>query len=140
MIPKCRGRRLDGEWVYGYHAVWQNRHYIAEQPYEAGFKGGDVLTNSLGGFMEVDPTTVGMFTTWPDRTGAEICQGDILDTNPDGHKRFLRTVEWNAALGRFQALFSDRSGLQLFTRKQCTQYEVIGNIHEHAHLLEAENG
>jgi uncharacterized phage protein (TIGR01671 family) len=73
---------------------------------------------------------VEQFTGLHDKNDKEIFEGDIIDTNPNGRKQFLRKIIWNDKLACFQAPFSDGSGIQLFTKQQCLEYEVIGTIHD----------
>lgn len=74
------------------------------------------------------------FTGLKDKNSKSVFEGDLIDAHPDGTRRYLRTVEWDDDFAQFRALFPDGSG-QLFTRRQCLTYEVIGNIHSTPELL-----
>ncbi len=84
-----------------------------------------------------DQFIVEQFTGLLDKSGVKIYKGDIIDVCPDGKQEYLRVVEWDDELAQFRALFPDGSG-QLFTKRQCLTYEVIGNIHQHPDLLETK--
>ena len=145
---KFRGKRIDnGKWVYGnliienacdlkdgIHPPNPQRIFISEQDKSWVSKPNDKSWRHQS--FEVDPETVGQFTGLKDKNGKEIYEGDIVNAyprNPD--KQYWRTIIWNKELAQFQAPFSDGSGIQLFTRKQCLEYEIIGNIHKNLELL-----
>lgn len=117
-----RGLTKDGKWVYGWY-------------YEDN---GLSIIISLEDNHDwiVIPETVGQSTGYNYKSGKEAYQGDIFDAYSDGSRRFLRTIIWDDELARFQAPYSDGSGIQLFTKRECLLYEYVGTIHTHPELME----
>lgn len=148
---KFRGRKSNGEWLYGYY----NQTYT----YEEGYR--DCIFNHNVGFVDVTPDTVGQFTGLRDKNGKEIYEGDVL---------FVR--EWkNIAMGMFaheereQFSLEDCKGELLYESQRVVYFEegsmcagdyyistlwdkqdkrhqypifeveVIGNIHDNPELL-----
>ncbi len=154
-MREYRGLRKDSVWVYGCYCRWENRHYITSEPHETGFSGGKILTHSLGGFMEVIPESVGESTGLHDKTEWE----DATEEQREGYtKETWYGVEiygegdiYKDAKGVISvvkmavdgwALFPIEKGTpvwNLYWHNVCikTQGEVIGNVHQHKHLLEA---
>ncbi|MFS0837251.1 YopX family protein [Paenibacillus sp. 1P03SA] len=138
---KFRGKRIDnGEWVYGYYVKGATRHCIVD---------------SLANFprYDVNPETVGQYTGLRDskRTeeypeGQEIYEGDIV-RYPDAYDRSSESgydweetlsvgvIDWYDEEAKFDVTNREAIGLEEFW-EEIDQAEVIGNIHEHPHLLE----
>lgn len=76
------------------------------------------------------PMTLEQFTGLLDCASREIYEGDI---DADGH---VMTYEWGCfrfRKGRHTKPFTPYRG---DTDAQCREWEVVGNVHEHPHLLE----
>jgi uncharacterized phage protein (TIGR01671 family) len=117
---RARALTLDRRWVYGSYLEKDSQVYIFDE------------TNKWE--VPADSSTVGQFTGLLDRTGREICEGDILRWNPDGLDWVVRWIDgaWrmNASndheeVKLHENLFNGRS----------KHLEVIGNIHENPELL-----
>ena len=77
----------------------------------------------LGGFFEVDPSTVSQYTGLTDKNGKKIFEGDKLY---DPHENVIYTVGWNEERAMFQMEYS-------WHRKsiESTNYcEIIGSIND----------
>lgn len=143
------GKRLDnGEWVEGYYLRHGDKAYICPEVYAFyRFDGG----LCLGGFIEVDPDTVGRETGLTDRNGKRIFEGDILQASADGSDD---TAIAEVHYGRYHdadALFDAPDAIGWYitvpsipgecaTILSCMidglDIEVIGNIHDTPELLE----
>lgn len=123
-----RGKGVSGyhldEWVYGYYCkdFWKPR------------KGHGIIpiNEDDGGYVEVDPETVGECTGLKDKNGKLIFEGDIVKGSNILHSN--RKI--------YQVAFDDGS-FELFDHKgvgwhhsHIDNKEVIGNIHDNPELLE----
>lgn len=135
---KFRGKRVDnGAWAYGsfhYEEVecekqsfrdGANNHYFGIDIIPVIEVDDDSSSERLNNY-QVDPATVGQFTGLYDKKNKEIYEGDIVNffnsdvlliKDCDKHARFL-------------------IGGDLLTAGAAVDSEVIGNIHEHPHLLD----
>ncbi|MCY9765092.1 YopX family protein [Paenibacillus alvei] len=121
---KYRGKRIDnGEWVYGY------------------LIGDDVIVGEIVEWdddyfctlfwLKVDPETVGQYIGKKDQFGTEIYEGDI-DGSDDENPMYVTFED-----AQYGLKFID--DINYFNN--CIQWEythVIGNMHEHPHLLKGE--
>lgn len=143
-----RGKRLDnGEWVEGYYLRHGDKAYICPEVYAFyRFDGG----LCLGGFIEVDPDTVGRETGLTDRNGKRIWEGDIVKACFDGRE----SVPFQICFGRFHdencdfdeddfigwyltgPSFQGQCVSILTEVKNGMLFKVIGNIHDNPELLE----
>jgi len=130
-----RGKRKDtGEWVYGY------------------LIGKDVIVGDIVEFCEdyfntefwykVDPKTVGQYIGEHDKKGVDAYEGDIvkghvLNCETGRYVNFIGVVKFrNAAYvldGYSKYLKEKRYNVKFYR-----SFEIIGNIHDHPHLLKGD--
>ena len=130
-----RGKRIDnGEWVYGSLFVGFKKCYICPEAIAMYYFDGALC---LGGFIEVDPSTVSQYTGLKDRNGKRIFEGDILLL--DDMKGIV-----NYGTGCFCVKLPSPNYLYLnnpaidMVLNEYPGFEVIGNVHDNPKLLKEE--
>ena len=119
-----RGKRLDnGEWVYGSLFVGFKKCYICPEAIAMYYFDGALC---LGGFIEVNPSTVGQYTGLNGKNGKRIFEGDILSFRA-GRTHVVRFED-----GAF--ILEDSAIPIPFAIKS----EIIGNVHDNQELLKEE--
>lgn len=136
MDIKFRGRRPNGEWVYG-----------ALIPAEYSWWQVSSIANKNRRF-EVEDLTVGRYTGYTDFFGSEIYEGDIVETiDPPKERRVICFGEYADVSEEeryhcgFYVRFFD-SGRQTIYRKEFgfwiknyRECRVIGNIHDNPEFM-----
>ena len=124
-----RGKRLDsGEWVEGHLLAFKagqinpNRSFILPFASSVSVSLG---AYTFGGFVEVDPATVGQYTGLPDKTGKKIFEGDILKWDEEW-PGYCEVAMWD-----YELLDMRKNDWEQFC-------EVIGNRWDNPELLEVK--
>jgi len=129
-----RGLTKDGKWVKGWHCQIGNRHFIATEPYDIGWSGGEVLKWHIAGFIEVIPETVGQQIGLPDKNGVEIYAGDKVHIWSTFYKKDMPDAEvfWNEKAAKFDVKPADGQYHHWLAMGHHKGWfiEVIGNIHQ----------
>lgn len=141
-----RGKRKDtGEWVHGSLFVGFGKTYICPEAIAMYYFDGALC---LGGFIEVDPETVGQYTGRTDNKGTKVFEGDILRIarrmSGTGSYYFpaikypaLVAVKWDMCAWMWETICKDTQYYISFPEAWCHfECEVIGNIHDNPELLE----
>ena len=120
---KFRGLSKKGEWIYG-DLIQRTHKFI--------FPTGVYAYNIFEFLIEVDHETVGQYTGLKDKNGTEIYERDIIENDGDDAHEVVTFDE-----GSF---WLEGSTYTTPLHEVNTEAEeVIGNIHEHPHLLEVDS-
>jgi len=122
-------------FVYGGHCEIGDRHFIipADAEYDPDCGG---FEPAIFGVIEVIPESVGQYTGLKDKNGAEIYEGDRLQTIADDGTRLSSfEVYWREGAASFAKKRDDGEDFWL-DQVACQHLEVIGNVHQHPELLE----
>lgn len=132
---KFRGKRLDGEWVYGYYAVILNKLRVDSK---------ETIIITPEGYYEVHPESVGQWTGRADKNGVEIYEHDVLRCVSEDYEMDYRTKVY--AVGT--TLCVDVSGQDYdytsidFAKdiwdNEGYDIEVLGNCIDNPELMEVE--
>lgn len=133
-----RGKKLNGEWEYGYyvqadyswHDYGKHKEWIV---CSARANGGWFALQEK---HAVIPETVGQYTGLTDKNGKKIFEGDIVDILTENEE--IGIVEYDD--GGFQV---EANGfiVDFHTNINGTDLEVIGNIYDNPELIGgADNG
>ena len=125
---KFRARRKNGEWVVGNFIHHFATYFKTEERYSIFLPKPE---NDNGGYWveDIDPETVGQFTSLHDCDGKEIFEGDILDFNGlTVEVRFVRGVFAFLANGDLDEELCGDCRTDLFAK-------VIGNVYENPDIL-----
>jgi uncharacterized phage protein (TIGR01671 family) len=132
---KFRGRKSNGEWVYGYYVGKDTIIQFGNVNFDLGF----IDTSPC---YEVIPDTIGQFTGLHDKNGKEIYEGDIVKwtmtqmgvTEDGGYEEYdsdeIGVIEWCK-----DALYVGEYCAVGFSYESEDYAEVIGNIHDNPELL-----
>ena len=128
---KFRARRKNGKWVVGNFINHFSTYFKTEERHSIFLPKPE---NDNGGYWveDIDPETVGQFTSLHDCDGKEIFEGDILDFNGlTVEVRFVRGVFAFLANGDLDEELCGDCRTDLFAK-------VIGNIHDNPELMKAD--
>lgn len=124
-----RGKRVDNsEWVDGYYVE-------AEKLNKSGVEYFIIEKVADGRSHKVIPETVGQYTGFDDKNGKKIFEGDITNKfrTPEVKYAVVYDKEIAAYIGTYK-----KGYVKHFTTfsNDGDEFEVIGNIHDNADLLE----
>ena len=125
---KFRARRKNGKWVVGNFINHFSTYFKTEERHSIFLPKPE---NDNGGYWveDIDPETVGQFTSLHDCDGKEIFDGDILDFNGlTVEVRFVRGVFAFLANGNIDEELCGDCRTDLFAK-------VIGNVYENPDIL-----
>lgn len=130
-----RGKRLDnGEWVEGFILAFAAGQINPRRCFTLPFASSvrvELGLYTFGGFVEVDPETVGQCTGIPDKTGKKIFDGDILKLN-DYHGKRTVHVFYGKNMGCWMYGGDGYSDEYIFNS---SGKEIIGNRWDNPELL-----
>ena len=119
---KFRGKRHNGEWVYG-SLVYSNNidtaiHYEIDEVRRFDW-------------CYVDSDTIGQFTGLTDKNGKEIYEGDILEV-----EGMYAKVVWNKEKASFEYEYLHPTQIaNTFYEFNMPYLSIVGNIHDNKELL-----
>lgn len=134
---KFRGKRLDNnEWVYG--SLLQSEIDVNQLAVKCQIHERFAFDFSIKHY-DVDPKTVGQFTSLQDKNGKEIYEGDLVKIfhrfDEEDYKEDFETVgKVDFSSGAFWITGDGYSILQHF-HYNSSDREVVDNIYENAELI-----
>ena len=145
MRYKFRGKRLDGEWVYGYYA--ESDEYGdnggCEHNYRETITTLYYIVDRNGKPELVLPESVGQWTGLVDKNGMEIYEGDIIRFTRKTGPIYRRTIssdvcaaKWIDEKSSFRLCY--RTQRQKFSSHCSNKYDIIGNEFDSPELMEVE--
>lgn len=126
------------DWIYGFPLLYE-------------WVGENWIANWVGEKKKIKPKTVGQFTGLKDKNGVKVFDGDVLKRvvtivvygtgHPPEDVEDIAEVKWREDYAGFyigeRPLFAElHATIDFFTSCRCTQFEVIGNVHQNSKLLE----
>lgn len=125
---KFRARRKNGKWVVGNFINHFSTYFNTEERHSIFLPKPE---NDNGGYWveDIDPETVGQFTSLYDCDGKEIYEGDIMDFNGlTVEVRFVRGVFAFLVNGDLDEELCGDCRTDLFAK-------IIGNVYENPDIL-----
>ncbi|MCM1525507.1 MAG: YopX family protein [Ruminococcus sp.] len=117
--------------------LFRGKNKYCNEPYKKGdwlygdlvkLKDGDMIHSYIYGGGEIDPETVGQYTSLTDKKDKKIFEGDIVS-----HKGQLYEIKYSTKHARFLAFLIGGDGI--FNPAAMQNCEIIGNIHDDPELL-----
>jgi hypothetical protein len=126
---KFRGRNNSGKWVYGFYVARSGDHKTKHYIYT-----GKTSSNEPDWCekYEVDPETVGQFTTLDNKSGKEIYEDDVIKSGMTGATYLICWSDEN--LGWYKQMLGIDTNDRPIHQDGSSQ-NTIGNIHENPELL-----
>lgn len=134
------GKRTDnGEWVEGSLITFDNRYFIVPEFGVISIeeeKIGNVDRLLMVRGWEVDPATVGQYTSLKDCNGKMIFEGHICEMVYNG-VLYTFVIVWDESELDFKGTNGKKEyGKNFEYLTCCEQIEIIGNIYDNPELLE----
>jgi len=145
---KFRGKSVrTGGWIYGYYVKHENRQTcpIGEDKLNPAEIKRLISFDSFADWnmpktlqaIEVIPETVGQYTGLKDKSGKEICEGDIVRLKLPYDKRFntTGTIVFDEETVSLRLKIRASTEAYVLYKNVTDNMEIIGNIHENPELL-----
>jgi len=125
---------LTNEWVYGhyYYDIEKKKHYII---YGSSLHTSmSTCEDSYNVITEIDYKTLSQFTGKKDCYDKKVYTGDLISDRPNG--KYICEVIFENDLLAFASRNIKTGGIIYLNN--FTYAYIIGNIHQHAHLLNSK--